>query len=129
EDGNIALHVPVGFYKKPKSHTLTIKANERNGKPALYPSKLDIINADRTSIFFENNMSFRDDTGEQTFEVPERSYSIMGQIYSYYETEDFPKPIVTDVTLVGELEVEATEDTAVHLDAREGNPIKVNLEV
>src|SRR5699024_5763842 len=54
EDGNVALHVPVGFYKEPKTHLLTIKANERNGKPALYPSKLDIINEDRTSIFFEN---------------------------------------------------------------------------
>src|SRR5699024_7886722 len=60
EDDEAVVNVPVGFYMEPKKHTLTVKVEERSGQPALYPSRLDVMNADDTKMFFESNQTFRD---------------------------------------------------------------------
>jgi hypothetical protein len=115
------VRTPVGFHKEPEMHNITVEAVARDGRPAGGISWVDVVNADDTTIF-QGRAGFED--GRATFRVPPGPYSVMGMLFTY----DAPHVFATDAAVVGDPELDVTEDTTIMLDAREATEVVVGTD-
>lgn len=118
DDDGIKLQTPVGYYKEPKQHTLTIKGISQKGETVQDSSSVDVVNAEDSSLFLETGLNLWNELGEITLRVPTGVYNIMGW---WEDIED-------ELALVGNPEVIVEDDTTVVLDGREVNEIGLDLE-
>ncbi|MFA1822289.1 S8 family serine peptidase [Virgibacillus oceani] len=119
QSGNdTTIHTPVGFYIEPEMFDLTIKAIDRNGDPADSSSRASVANMEDISHYFEASLNDWDAAGEIKTRVPSGVYSIIALIDTDGEESSF----------VSDLEFNIDEDSTLILDARDANPVVVDVE-
>jgi subtilisin family serine protease len=119
--GDVVVRTPVGFNKEPESYDLTIEGITRDGRAAQGISWVDVIDANNTTRY---NQRAGFAAGEATLRVPVGTYSVMGLLFTY----DQPQVYAEEAALVGDPELEVTEDTTVELDARDATEVVADTE-
>ncbi|MPZ25437.1 MAG: S8 family serine peptidase [Micromonosporaceae bacterium] len=117
--GQVAARTPVGFYVQPELYQLTVEGIARNGRPATGTSSIGVVDVHDANAFSEVSTRYVD--GVATLQVPPGTYSVMGLINTYEATE----VQVQDRVMIGDPEVEVTEDTTLVFDARDAIPIEI----
>ena len=120
-DGNVVVRTPVGFFKEPESYNLTVRGTERDGRPADGRSGIgidwvDVVDVNDTTRY-QQTRAF--ENGTATFRVPVGTYSVMGNVFTY----DAPHVFAIEDAVVGDPEVEVTQDTTVDADARKATEV------
>lgn len=119
------VSVPVGFYKEDERVTLEVEGIARDGDQATLNSFVDVTNVDDIEQFASLSTEFLG--GTASLRVPPGTYSVMGGLYTY-DDESAEDPNTTQFAFVGDSEVEVTEDTTLVLDARDANPVDVDVQ-
>jgi subtilisin family serine protease len=110
-----AVRVPIGFYKEPERYNLTLKAIDRDGKPATF-ADAGVMNVDDGAQFAD--FVFFDETGSATLRVAPGNYHIMGFVVGgNFDT----------FSMVGDPETRVSGDTTFTLDARKAKPVRVRI--
>jgi subtilisin family serine protease len=113
--GGPAVRVPIGFYKEPERYDLTLKAVDRDGRPATF-ADAGVMNVDDGAQFAD--FVFFDETGSATLRVAPGNYHIMGFVVGgSFDT----------ISMVGDPETRVSGDTTFTLDARRAEPVRVRI--
>lgn len=118
--GAVLASNPTGLFKEGEMHQLTIEGTQADGRPAARASNVDVINVQDTTVFMDTLVGFTD--GVATVRVPPGTYSVMGLITTLDEDDAF----FLEQALLGDPEIEITEDTTLVWDARETDPITID---
>lgn len=116
--GVIEVRVPVGFTKELERYDVTVTGIGRSGQPAAGLDHVYAQNVDNSNLFFEGRF-FID--GRVVFRVPPGSYDLLGS----FRVDEGTR--LKELHWVSRLEVDITEDTEITLDARDTNPIDLDL--
>lgn len=119
-DGERVVGTPAGLYKEPEMHELTVEGIAQDGRPAARGSLVDIIDVVDTTSFSETSVGFVD--GTATVRVPPGTYSVMSVITTLDDADQFYE----SQTMMGNPELEITEDTHLTFDAGKANEITVD---
>ncbi|WP_161962474.1 S8 family serine peptidase [Nocardioides speluncae] len=109
-----AIHTTVGFTMVGKSHTVTVDALDRAGRPASGPVdlwSLDTGTAERSFLV----------DGTATFDVPEGTYSLVASVEMAGDWFSS-----TQHTIAGMPELRLDKDRRLRFDARQGRPITIS---
>ncbi|MPZ28475.1 MAG: S8 family serine peptidase [Micromonosporaceae bacterium] len=117
--GEVVSRVPVGFDKEQELYQLDLVGIARDGRPAAEASNIRIRHAVDTRLFREDVFF---EAGRASLRVPAGTYHVMGLIFTYGGLDVTRQ----DRALVGDPELEITEDTTLVLDAREAAPVTID---
>lgn len=111
----------MSFVVESEMYDLIIEGVQRNGQDAERRSEVSVLEAHDWTKAGRAGVPF--DNGRVILRVPPGTYSVMAFIAT--ESDD-PRVLMEDQTLIGEPEIDVTNDTHVVLDAREATEIQVN---
>jgi hypothetical protein len=118
--GERVAHTPTGFHKEPEMYDITVQGIAADGRPAASDSVVDVIDVNDATAVREINNNFVN--GMVTVRVPPGTYSVMGVITTFDEADGS----YLNQAMMGDTEVEVTEDISLVWDAREATPITVD---
>lgn len=120
QGGDPVVQTPTGLFKEGEMFTVNVEGVQQDGRPAARDSVVDVIDAHDTTAFREINVDYVD--GVASVRVPPGTYSVM----SVVTTLDAEDRFYLDKTMMGDPELEVTDDVTMVLDARESTQITVD---
>ena len=119
-DGSVVVRTPVGFYKEPESYNLTVEGIAHDGRPPhTGVSWVEVVNADDTTKG-QQTKGFA--AGPPTFRLAAGTYSVM----AFLGTADEANVFAIEEAMVGDPELELTQNTTLVLDGRKATEVLVN---
>ncbi|MEU6019552.1 peptidase, partial [Streptomyces sp. NPDC047515] len=117
--GDVHVSVPVTLYVQPETVTLRVKVIDRNGKPAVGDSSLDLVSLDTDKGERRSNQG----ATEQTYRVRPGDYLIS----SFVATSD-SNNTPESISYLAHPQLRITHDTTVVLDARKAHQLSLHTD-
>ncbi|SEF10768.1 S8 family peptidase [Jiangella alba] len=121
-DGSVVVHTVVGATKEQRTIEVTIEGIDHEGAPAVGASSAELWNLDTdwsgTGFFGRKGGG----SGPAVFRVPPGTYSLFGVLFTPDESGEQAR----EVAIVGDTELELTEDTHLVLDGRTATRVAVD---
>ena len=118
-DGSTALQTAIGAFDEPESHTLTLRALDRNGSTVL-PLLLQVVNVATGAAYLPAEQP----DGSLTVRVPDGGY----EVSSVDATYGADSSQLQSIALAESPDVAVGQDTAVVQDVRSGVPIQATVD-